>query len=384
MSSADAAKSIYELPPLNTGAIEARDGFAFQDHVALGFCLEMVENESLFEVWCETLDDITLIWKSAENIQVEFIQVKGSEMDQLWSVALLCGKDNKGSSSSLSIMEKSLVQDRCTEPCRFRLVTARPVMDEIEILTQAFDSLARKDGEAKFDAIHQLMAPKVGTFRSANGNDHIFWTRNTYWDVRHAEDAIRNSNLLKLGKILSSNGISLAPDQADEIYAKLLKKVWDVSRVDPRVFPEEKRIKRIEFQSSLLRMANEAGLPTAGATEKLEAKMKLALLSADMIGGAVEQTRYYRGEQLRPKYLNLDSQRLVQAEVMALLQNLKSRLDNGELPDDGKEFHGLCLKELQTLREQLPVAPLPPLAFLQGCMYSIAGRCLHRFRRVTA
>ena len=131
-------------------------------------------------------------------------------------------------------------------------------------------------------------------------------------------------------------------------------------------------------------MATEAGSPNIGATEKLDAKMRRALLAHDMIGLAIEQVRYYRGEQLRPKYLPLDHQRLVQAEVSAILQGLKSRLDNGKLPDDGVQFHDLCLDELQKLRDRLPVTPKPPLAFLQGCMYNITGRCLHRFRRVTA
>ena len=55
--------SIHDLPPLETGGIVARKGFSFQDHVAVGFILEMYENENLEQVWCETQDDITLIWR---------------------------------------------------------------------------------------------------------------------------------------------------------------------------------------------------------------------------------------------------------------------------------------------------------------------------------
>jgi hypothetical protein len=75
---------------------------------------------------------------------------------------------------------------------------------------------------------------------------------------------------------------------------------------------------------------------------------------------------------------------MIQGEVQAILQVLKSQLDNGTLPDDGVQFHGLCLAELDRLRNELPLNPKPSVAFLQGCMYNVTGRCLHRFRRITA
>ena len=76
--------SIFDLPPLETGGVESREGLAFQDHVAAGFCLEMLLDPTLEEVWCETQDDITLIRKPNGKIQVEFVQVKRNENDQLW------------------------------------------------------------------------------------------------------------------------------------------------------------------------------------------------------------------------------------------------------------------------------------------------------------
>ncbi|HUT44305.1 MAG TPA: dsDNA nuclease domain-containing protein, partial [Desulfobacterales bacterium] len=81
--------SIHELPPIETGGIEARKGFSFQDHLAVSFLLDMYENESLEQVWCETQDDITLIWNIDGNESVEFVQAKSSNLNQLWSVAEL-------------------------------------------------------------------------------------------------------------------------------------------------------------------------------------------------------------------------------------------------------------------------------------------------------
>jgi len=69
-------QSIYDLSPIELGGIEARKGFAFQDHVSAGFCLDMLEDTKLIEVWCETLDDILLIFQMPDSVCVEFVQVK--------------------------------------------------------------------------------------------------------------------------------------------------------------------------------------------------------------------------------------------------------------------------------------------------------------------
>jgi hypothetical protein len=76
-------KSIRELEPLETGGAEARQGLCIQDHVAAQFCIEMLRSPSLKEVWCETHDDVTLLWATGGSERVEFVQVKSHELDQL-------------------------------------------------------------------------------------------------------------------------------------------------------------------------------------------------------------------------------------------------------------------------------------------------------------
>jgi len=327
--------------------------------VAVGFCLEMLESTTLREVWCETLDDITLVFDDAEGRCVEFVQAKASEMDQLWSISKLCEKEKRGANSrGLSIIEKSLMQDRCTERCRFRLVTARPVMDVLKILTFHRDTPAWKNGVDRIKDIDKDIEPRVGTFRSANGNDFRFWVQNAFWDVRHAEQAVHDSNLLKLGKLLSAQGLLLAPDQLEELYSKLLKKVWDASRIDPNVSPAEKRFLRDSLDTAIISMGKQIIFPL-GTAKKLREKMQYAQLPEDVCETAVDLTRHYRREHLKPKYLSCDSQRLIEAEVNAILQTLKCRLDNGIIADDGIGFHSLCLEELESLRHRLPVTPTP-------------------------
>ncbi len=83
--------SIYDLPPLETGGVENRKGIAFQDHVALSFCLRMLGDVDLVEVWCETQDDITLMWRvQGKGLVAEFVQAKSNELDKLWSISDLC------------------------------------------------------------------------------------------------------------------------------------------------------------------------------------------------------------------------------------------------------------------------------------------------------
>ena len=190
--------SIYNLRPLEVGGVEARQGFQIQDHVAAGFCIEMLSRAELIEVWCETQDDITLIWQEDGGKCVEFVQVKSNELNQLWSIAELCkrekGKVNKKVGSS--IIERSLAYDRCREPCCFRIVTCRPVMTELEGLTLPIDSEQRA---AKGEDLNQLkgrVEEKVGDFRSPNDNGPSYWVDKTKWDVRHSEQGIKDANLI--------------------------------------------------------------------------------------------------------------------------------------------------------------------------------------------
>jgi Cap4-like dsDNA endonuclease family protein len=137
-----ASPPIRTLAPLEKGGVIARKGFNFQDHVAVAFCLEMLTNPALIEVWCETQDDMTLISQKSGHEAVEFVQVKSHEFDQLWTIAKLCEKKI----NERSILEKSLAQDRCQEECYFRIVTVRDVRSELKILTYPFDSPLRVGG----------------------------------------------------------------------------------------------------------------------------------------------------------------------------------------------------------------------------------------------
>ena len=94
--------SIFDLEPLEHGGEDARQGFGLQDHVAAGLCIDMMLDASIREVWCETHDDITLLFDlgSSKELHVEFIQVKAHEFDQLWSVAKITARGITGQRKS--------------------------------------------------------------------------------------------------------------------------------------------------------------------------------------------------------------------------------------------------------------------------------------------
>lgn len=377
------AGSILDLAPLESGGTRARQGFSFQDHVSARFCLDMLSDTSLAEVWCETQDDITLLWRGSDGFVPEFVQAKTNDLDQLWSVAELCKREGQRTGSS--IVERSLANDRCREECRFRIITTQGVKKELDVLTHPIDSAYRKTRSADIAGLEANLLKRVGDFRSPNGNCWGFWLRHALLQHEHSEDSVRHSNLLKLHAVLEDIGYFVTSDLFRELYQRLLAKVSEAAKADWRINPGKKRIERKALLDWLNEAARNALHPALhGSGRSMEQKMQKAALPSDMIEAAQEQRRNYRGEVLRPQYLSLDESRLAQAEVTAALQALRAQLDAGKFSDDGVQFHERCLLALQGLRDTMSSSRQLPLSFLQGSMYNATDRCLHRFVRASA
>jgi len=379
-------RSIRELPPLETGGTQARKGIGLQDHVAAKFCIRMLTGTDLQEVWCERHDDITLIWQTPEGELVEFVQVKGEGKDHQWSVPKLCKREKKPSSPNgvgTSVLERSLANDRGHERCQFRMVTSRPVHPDLQVLTCAVGSDYRTRVQEGIDAVLKLVtdiSTKLGDFRSANNNDCAFWLKQTVWDIIHGLDAERNGNLLELERALNGMNEYPALDQREDLYLRILKKVWDAAVCDWQINPHGKRIVRGPFVSWFSQIVGESLYPMR-SKGKMRRKMEDAHLPPDTIFTAAEQREMYRKVLLSPGYLDVKDRSLVEHEVLAILQDLRAQLDAGYLPNSGVQFHAECLSALKALQPKLQVRPKPSLSFLQGCMYSVADRCLHRFQR---
>jgi hypothetical protein len=377
-------KSIHDLPPIETGGVEARTGFAIQDHVAVGFCLDLLENQRLKQVWCENQDDLTLLWGSNSQDKVEFVQIKGGESGQLWSTAKLCerrkrdGREVVGS----SMLERSLQNDRCCEQCCFRIVTIQPVRAELKPLTYNFDSPGRISYQAAIDNLIIDIGSRVGDFISENKNGHDFWIRHLFWVEAFSLDSIKNANMIKLARLVEAEGPVLFTDQKEELYGRLLSKVCIAAQSHWRNNPEMKKLRKAEFAVWFRGQVENIVFPgSLGGGRTVKVKMAQAHLSQDTIKTANDQRRRYWQALLRPQYLMKTDMGFIEGEVAAILQDLRSQLDAGIISDSGVEFHARCLRSLSDLRGQLPIKSSPPLAFLHGCMYSFVDRCLHRFIR---
>lgn len=370
--------SYHDIQPLESGGVTARRGFEFQDHVAVGYCLGMCEDEALSEVWCESLDDITLVRTKEDGEEFEFVQAKNNEFNHLWSIAELCKrKKNKAGSS---ILEKSFAYERGAEPCCFRIVTSLRVNNDLQILTFPLSSPRRRPPSQELNALSKEISKKISDYTSPRGNDVSSWLSRTVWDVRHSSQALENDNLLKLRRIGYELNHFLAEDQWDEVYKKILSKIQDTSLLKWDINPEKKKVKREDFLDWLKQVFIQTQRPGIGGTgTKLQEKMELAGIPSESIETAKEQRRNYRMRTLDPSFMDLSKWKSVEEEAQAYLHELKSELDAGKLNDSGMEFHHLCLKRLSEFKHNHHENISLPL--LHGYMYNLTDRCLHRFSR---
>ena len=210
--------SVDECRPDEEGGPSARAGFNYQDQIAAGFLIEMLEDPTLLKVHCETHDDIVLVRK-VNPLLAEYVQVKALEQDKLWSVADLC-QCKKGPGSS--IFERSLQRDKCKEISRFRIVTIRPVVSTLRILTHSLDAPCR-DGEKPLASLCAHLEKRFPGIKSPKGNGPKFWLKNCCWDERESEQAVRKSNLLRLIWLGGKEKKYLLPEAADVLLLELLK-----------------------------------------------------------------------------------------------------------------------------------------------------------------
>jgi hypothetical protein len=382
MSEIFTPQSIHALPIPAIGGTPARLGFNLQDHIAAGYCIRMLSDQDLQEIWCEAHDDITLIWARAGQQEVEFVQVKKEELNQLWSLAKLCQPDSESKTKAgTSILERSLAQHRCTEPCRFRIVTSRDVMEELRALTYPIESQERSECTDKLDVLADGAAKKVNGFTSPNGTGSSFWIHRTTWEVVHTTDAVEDRNRIRLSEELERTGPHLMSDQCLELYRKLVRLVFDAGL---STTAGGKKLTREYVLQWVDRTANALAHPASVSGTRMSEKMRAASLPTETIEAARDSRWRYRQRILNPQYASPPDFREVEGEVVANLNLLLVRLDTGDYDDDGPQFHKRCLEKLEDIYLSHSTAKHLGLAFLQGCMYNVTDRCAHRFVRVSA
>lgn len=362
------------MPPLELGGVYARIGMSFQDHVAAGFLMGMVADDRLLEVWCENQDDVTLIWRHDTSQVVEFVQVKSAELDHLWSVSELCRRTN--GRAGTSVLERSLAYDRADEVATFRLVTTRDVAKELAILKNPCHSASR-DSNALLP-LRRRIETALPNVKSPNGHDILYWLENALWEVRHSESAVRADNLLGVSSVVHLSGEYLAPDQIEDLYERVRKIAYDAALAKWSVDADSKRVRRFDFATRVRKLVMDANHPSL-RRNKLRDKLVAANVPLDVIDGAQRHRQAYRAERLQPRYVTTTAADLVDLEVDTVLSGLRAQLDAGAHVD-GILFHNRCVEDLEMLRLELKKGRVPKF-YVQGCMYDITDRCLHRFTK---
>lgn len=368
--------SIDNHQPDEEGGPTARSGLAYQDEIAVGIFLEMIGDPSIQKVHCETHDDIIVKRLVVDEDIVEYVQVKSNEPDRLWSVAGMCA-DGIG-----SLCAKSLARDRHKETSRFRIVTLRAVTSELNVLTYPRYGSGREPSCEGLVKLSAAVKEKLPHAMSQKGNGIDYWLEHCLWQVCHDEDSIRHANLLKLMRLAAEQGTLLLPEQAEAIEDELRSWAYDAGRAFWIPDRAKKIISRPQLVSwwnaKLISIVDGAAFVSGG---KLREKMDDAQLSEDQIRMALELRRDYALLVRTPRYMSEVDTPALQRRVKSELASLRAGQIAGQLASHGAIFHSICIQKMDEINQRLANNAEDQSAFLKGCMYDIADRCLHRFTR---
>lgn len=379
--------SIDNAAPKEQGGPIARQGFSYQDEIAVGFLLDMIEYADLAKIHFETHDDLILVRiQGADSAQTiaEFVQVKAGEPDKLWSVADICQRKKKDAIGT-SIFETSLGRDEHDEIAAFRLVTLRPVVSDLTPLTYAFESDGRKPGCEAMMALETALNVKFPGLRSPKNNGSGYWLENCLWEVRHDLKTVQKANTVRLFTLAEKAGQPLLLEQIDVLLTEM--RVWVKAAGDAKWMPDKakKIVTRAEavgwWQQRMAKLAQGTNAPSGGM---LAEKMKSADLPESLIAMAVELRLGYAAKVRTATYMEPDFMEALQEQVKSTAQSLSADLAAGLLDLGGPQFHARCLTEMNALNDTRPSGAKDQAAFLKGCLYDIADRCLLRFDRMAS
>lgn len=375
--------SVDDAKPLEEGGPIARKGFNYQDEIAVSFLLDMMDDQSILKIHCETHDDILIVRATDDADQncAEYVQVKATAPNQLWTVATLCQR--KDGKEGTSILEKSLAHDAHQEQARFRILTLRQVSADLNILTNPVGSVGREPDCEGLKALKEEIDKKHPDLVSPKGNDCTFWLDCCYWDERYDEKSIRDQNRFRIFQISSAQNNTLLPEPIDSLLDDMRVWVkeagaakWEPDR-DKKIITRDQLTEWWEQQISEL-------TSTGGASGgKLVRKMKAAQLPQDVIGLAVDLRRRYVRSRRTPRYADDDNTEELLSRVQAEVISLRSRYTAGQLEVDAQTFHTMCLDQMDAINSERPAGEPDHSSFLKGCLYDIADRCLVRFERST-
>lgn len=386
------APSIHSLPVLEKGGQTARRGFLYQDHVAVSFCVEMLTDGQIDAVWCEVHDDITLLSTDQGKPFVEFVQVKSSELDQMWSTALITDREKKSVTSGqktkkvavvgTSILERSLAQARCEEQHRFRIVTAVSTNSELKLLTYKRDAAERAPATPSFAALLKKIGDSLDGVDQSGAQRLQFWLESVLWEVRGSESAVRDATTIRLTAYLHDLFDLTAPDHVQAVYDFLLQTVERAAVANVPLPYDAKKLHSKQVLSDLKARIAALKRPyaSAGGSPLKLALTKMGLLETDREHILVLH-RQHRAAVRRQEYLTTHAHSDLYSEVEQVLHMVRLEYRRDSEGDTQAARHLRCIKAIGELLAQLKAELRVPIQYLQGLMYEMVDRGLHTFER---
>jgi hypothetical protein len=301
--------------------------------------------------------------------------------DQELAVADLCRRED---GPGTSIFEISLSRDKHEEISRFRLVTLRPVVEDLKVLTFPCEATGREPCGARFLALNGELHKRFPAIRSPKGNSASYWLKHCLWDVRHSEEALAQSNFSRLLRFASTDGRTLLIEQVEILLDEL--RHWAKTAGEALWEPDRcvKIVTREQLRSWWERRTAEIieGV-SAASGGKLATKMRVAALTDDQVQMAIDLRRDYARTVRTSRYMEEDEAQRLQRRVKSELASLRARFVAGHISLDSTGFHSLCLDRMDAINAERTSGTEDHSAFLKGCMYDITDRCLHQFVRPT-
>ena len=202
----------------DAGGPAARQGFKYQDHVAVSFIFKMLQDSNYSQVECETADDIVAVFQCSGQIVNEYIQVKTTESDSKWNLNEITALD--GTKANSSLLHKSLKCDVRPGIARFRIVTKRDVAKILDGFKKEIDKRVLPDTTT---ARGVALCKKFKTFVSPQKRDFLYWAENFVWQVYGDVEALEAVNIKALSQLAEGLGNRPNFTQLKAIYEEFLE-----------------------------------------------------------------------------------------------------------------------------------------------------------------
>ncbi|MBK3778052.1 DUF1837 domain-containing protein [Azospirillum brasilense] len=283
----------------NSGGVAARKGFKYQDHVAARFLIEMISNPLLLEVQCETEDDITLVWDSSCQHEIEYVQVKSNADEGAWCLDDIIERDStrdgKAKKEGTSIAERSLLCDTVDKRCAFRLITLR---DTNKYLSPLKLSYPDRFGNDNFDRVVKRFDNLYRSFRSPRDRSLSYWIRNTFWEWMADERIVRQDNLTAIFRLAEDRNTLLPTNLQKQIYRDILEMADDAATAC-RINKWEEKIIKNDFMTTWfaeqIEMAKDNAFSVANPYVDIEERFFV-------------EVHHHNDENLRRSIIGLDAQ----------------------------------------------------------------------------